>query len=473
MQNSFIRTCLLFFSCVLCFQTTGFTQIEADYEGWEPKIDALVADYTDLDIFSGVVVVAKDGEPFYQKAYGLADRERGIQNTLQTKFILGSMNKSFTAAVIGQLLGEGRLGLDDKLTDHLEGFEQEGVDAVRIRHLLEHSAGFGDYHYPGFFELPYEEKTLATVLDLAREVPLLFPAGEEQEYSNTGYMLLGGIIESVTSKSYAQIVRERITEPLGLTDTYLENIREVPDRSIGYMQTLEGVVDNLYFLTEPRPDGGFWATATDVLKFYRHFYHDQEFLTPAVRAQLPFFQMIAPYYEEVGVGLPLAGGAEGLNTVHVEFLKDGYSIVVLANMDEPVAEKIGLGIIDILKGRAPAPAHLPASLSVFQAYEEKGIDFVKANFDELTTNFHPTDPRDFILNSLGYQLMQLDRLDDALVIFHLNTELFPDVANVWDSLGEARLENGEEEEALSCYEKALRIDPDFPSALEAVERLRQ
>jgi tetratricopeptide (TPR) repeat protein len=153
-------------------------------------------------------------------------------------------------------------------------------------------------------------------------------------------------------------------------------------------------------------------------------------------------------------------------------LHDNISIVVLANMDEPVAEKLFLGIHAILNGKDPQPPALPAVLNVYQAYLDNNVNYIRKNFESLTTNFHPTDPKDLILNNLGYELLFSDQTDRAIEIFKLNTELFPQVGNCWDSYGEALLAKGDRAGALKAYRKALEINPNIPSAQEAVKKLQ-
>ena len=107
-------------------------------------------------------------------------------------------------------------------------------------------------------------------------------------------------------------------------------------------------------------------------------------------------------------------------------------------------------------------------------YEKYGADFVKAHFDSLTVNFHPEDPRDYILNALGYAyLYDAEDIEQAIIYFQLNTKLFPEVANAWDSYGEGLRVKGDRQAALQAYRKALELDPDLPSAQEAVEALEE
>ncbi|WP_223788718.1 serine hydrolase [Marinicella meishanensis] len=440
----------------------------------EAKVDQLVQQYQDLDIFSGVVLIAEKGQPVYHKAFGLADRQNHIKNTLETKFDIGSMNKTFTKVVILQLVEQGKLGLQDKLSRFLPQFSSPPYAQVTIEQLLNHTSGFGDYYMSeGFFDLPTSEKDIASLTQRIGQMPLLFPPGEHMEYSNSGYILLGAVIERITGKTYHQVVKEWVVDPLGLSNTYLTDKYQVPNRAIGYFKTMQGELrDNAGFVEVPNPDGGFQATAADVMRFYREFHYGQTLLKESSKMYDEFFRMTREHLNS-GAAIPHAGGFNGANSVNYEVLRDQVTITVLANMNEPVAEQLGLGILTIIRGKEPKQPALPAIESIYQAYVKHGLEFIRENFATLTVNFHPTDPKSLILNQVGYGFLSADQTDQAIELFQLNTELFgAEDANVWDSLGEAYLAKDDQTKALQCYEKALAMDPGLESAQRAVKRLK-
>jgi CubicO group peptidase (beta-lactamase class C family) len=446
-------------------------QTELDVEAISKKTNALVAQYTKLDIFSGVVLIALDGKPFYHKAFGMANRETQTPNTTDTRFIIGSMNKTFTEILILKLVQEGKIKLSDKMVQYLSGFKQREADQITISQLLNHRSGFGDYYNPAFWDMDYKDKNISGITELIKTLPLHFKPGTENEYSNAGYILLGSIIEKVTGKSYADNVEQFITGPLALNQTVLHDVKNIPNRAIGYLKGIDDVEDNEFFITEPRSDGGFYSTALDVMKFYLAFFYNQELLPESLRKQSELLQNLKPYYSQKREGVTFAGGLNGANSVHIELLSEGISIVVLANMDEPIAEHVANGILAIINGKEPKQAQLPTKLLVYQAYLENGSDYIRQHFEQLSENFHPADPKDLILNSLGYDLMMSGHLNEALDLFKLNTEIFPGVANCWDSYGEALRASGDKAGSLKSYRKALDLIPDLPSSVQAVKEL--
>lgn len=452
------------------------SQPDLKSRSFEKHVDDLVHAYTDLGIFSGVVLIAKEGKPAYHKAFGPADRSTGRMNTTETRFDIGSMNKSFTKVAVLKLIYEGKLNMDDPIGKYLDGFSKEVSENVTIRHLLTHTSGFGDYHGPGYFDRSYDEKKLWPIIEILKGLPLMFKPGEDEAYSNAGYVLLGAIMEKATGKEFFTIVEEQVVKPLGLQNTFLKSKYKTPDRAIGYMLTMRGELEsNDVFNDPPKPDGGFYSTTEDILKFYRAYFYGDVLWTDEIRKLDPMYPFLQEHMDSGGA-IPHAGGFGGSNTVLFEILRDRISVVVFANMDEVVAEDIGAGILAIIRGREPKKPAYPAIPLIYQSYREHGIQYVEENFEELSKNWHPADPKDWILNNIGYNLLYSGiegEKEQAIEILELNTRLFPEVANAWDSLGEALKINGRKKEAIASYQKALQLDPGLESARDALKELHE
>ena len=363
--------------------------------------------------------------------------------------------------------------MDDKLVDYVPGFKDPNAKKITIQHLLEHRSGFGDYHSPDYFELPKDERKLQAIVERAKTYQLNFEPGEEDDYSNLGYVILGAVIEKVSNKSYFDNVYERIVKPLKLKNTYLNNFEGLENRlAKGYYYTPLGELEvNETMMDEPNPDGGFLSTTEDVMKFYRSYYYDNLLFSEDIKETDPFFNYLKNLPEGKATGA--AGGFEGFNTALYQVISDDLTIIVFANMDEPVAERIASDILTLTRGDAPEPPQLPAIQNVRIAFEEHGLNYVKNNFEDLTTNYHPTDPKDFILNDLGYAFLYgADDAEKAEQLFKLNTELFPEIGNCWDSYGEALAKQGKTEAAIKAYKRALEIRPNLESAKKAIEALK-
>jgi tetratricopeptide (TPR) repeat protein len=258
-----------------------------------------------------------------------------------------------------------------------------------------------------------------------------------------------------------------------MKNTYITNTKSRKDRAIGYIQTINGFENTDWVIPDPpRADGGFWCTAEDLLRFYQNYYYGNFLLSDSIKNTDNYFNQIAPGYNRNMFAIDQAGGTNGHNSSLIQILKENISIIVLANMDEPVAEIIAAGIEQIIRGNEPENPKLPAILNAYKIYKEKGLTYLKDNFKNVISSLPLQDSKDVVLNNLGYQLLEIHKINEALEIFRLNTELFPDIGNVWDSYGEALLKKGDKKEALIAYKKALEINPELESSKSAIKKLK-
>jgi hypothetical protein len=188
------------------------------------------------DRFSGVALVAKNGTPIFTSAYGMADREKKIPNTTNTKFRIGSMNKMFTATAVLQLAQSGKLKLSDPLGKYLTDYPNKNIATkVTIEQLLSHTGGTGDFFGPEFDEHRLELKTLDDYVKLYGAREPQFEPGSRWEYSNYGFLLLGLVVQKASGEDYYAYVREHVYKPAGMNSTdSLPEDQSVPDRSVGY-----------------------------------------------------------------------------------------------------------------------------------------------------------------------------------------------------------------------------------------------
>lgn len=297
------------------------------------EIETWLEEQSAADQFSGVVLIAKDGQPLWQRAYGLANRTHQVANRLDTKFNLGSINKTFTRLAIMQLVERGKLALSDTIGKHLPDYPNADAAAkVTVKHLLEMQSGIGDFFGPRFQATPKDRlRTLQDYLKLFADAPLAFEPGTSRNYSNGSYIVLGVLIEKVTGQSYYDYVRQNIFQPAGMNDTdAYEMDAAVPNLATGYLKAANGQRTSNVYTAPARGSsaGGGYSTAADLLKF-----------TQALASGKLFTS--AENKREFARGLGIAGGAPGLNAVLEWSPRQGYAVIVLSNYDPPSAETIG------------------------------------------------------------------------------------------------------------------------------------
>src|SRR5262245_47806759 len=211
--------------------------------------------------FAGVVLVVRDGTPVLEQASGLADRARNVANAVDTRFNVGSVAKTFTAVAIAQLVEAGTLSFDDPIGKYLSGFRPEVADRVTIGQLLTHTSGLGDVFMRWHPTAP-AQLAVSDLLTRIVEEPLQFEPGSRFAYSNSGYVVLGAVIEAVAGQSYYTYVRAHVFKPAGMTRTGWYTPDQVPDMAHGYAQ-----VDTSRTWLAGNPSGGAYSTVGDLLKF--------------------------------------------------------------------------------------------------------------------------------------------------------------------------------------------------------------
>ena len=321
------------------------------------RLDQIVKPYVQDKTFMGSVLVARGEEILLSKGYGSANLEWEVPNTPSTKFRLGSITKQFTAASILLLEERGKLKLDDPIKKYLRD-APAAWDRITLFNLLTHSSGI-----PNFTALPeYKSlevldtpvvKTIATV----RDKPLDFFPGEKMSYSNSGYLVLGYVIENVSGVSYESFVQENIFTPLGMKDSgYDSNTTVIAHRAAGYSPSPKGPVNAGYIhMSIPHAAGALYSTTEDLLRW------EQGLFGGKVVSPASLQKMITPFKNNYALGVTVqttngrkvvqhGGGIEGFNTFLSYYPDDKLTVAVLANVNGSVpgtlAAKLGAAVHD-------------------------------------------------------------------------------------------------------------------------------
>ena len=308
------------------------------------KIEEYMQGQVKTNAFAGTILLAREGKPLVSKAYGFANLEWQIPNTPQTKFRIGSITKQFTSMAVMQLREQGKLKLEDSVCAYVAPCP-DAWKPVTIHHLLTHTSGIPSY--TGLAEwrkVMMAPKTVDEMIDFFRNLPLQWTPGEKFAYNNSGYFLLGAVIEKATGKKYEEVLRDQIFTPLGMADSgYDWSATIIPNRAAGYSGRPPAVrnappID----MQQPYAAGSLYSTTEDLLKWDQALYSDR--LLPAAAKQT----MWTPFRENYAYGWTVTpsspatfghrriahgGGINGFSSMIIRLPETNVTAIVLTNSD--------------------------------------------------------------------------------------------------------------------------------------------
>ena len=334
----------------LALATSAFAQDTA-------RMEQVIQSYVKAGTFMGTVLVARDGNIVLDKAYGSANLEWDIPNTPTTKFRLGSITKQFTAASILLLEERGKLKIDDKVKTYLPDAPMSW-DRITIYNLLTHTSGIPNFtSLVEYNDLKYRAATPTKIVDAFKDKPLDFGPGEKMSYSNSGYIVLGAIIEKVSGGSYAKFVQDNIFTPLGMKDSgYDSNSALIPHRASGYTKGPVATVNAGYInMTVPHAAGALYSTTEDLLKWETGLFAGK------VVSQASLTKMTTPFKNDYAFGLISRddkgrkliwhnGGIDGFNTSMSYFPATKTVVIVLSNVAGSVPDTLGAQLSALMFG---------------------------------------------------------------------------------------------------------------------------
>jgi len=464
----------------LTFLLDSFGQTKAE------KIDELMRLYNEYGQFNGSVLVAENGKVIFKKGFGMANMEWEVPNQPDTKHRLGSVTKQFTAMLILQLVEEGKLNLNVPITTYLPDYPKKTGDIITIHHLLTHTSGI-----PNFTSFPNYQKDISinkfnpdAIIKIFADSSLQFKPGEKFSYSNSGYLVLGAIIEKVTGKSYEQIIHENILNPLKMNNTGYDHHETIlKNRASGYENKYRNA--DYIDMSVPYSAGALYSTVEDLYLWDQALYN--ETLLSSNTRDLLFKPYIKTMGESYGYGwivgkkpigntgdsvkvISHSGGINGFNTSIQRIPSDKHLIVLLNNTGGAALSEINTAIISILYGTSYEMPKKSVAFSVLDVIMENGLTSGLEHF-EMIKNSENCSLKEDELNSVGYILLNADKVAEAIEVFKLNVEAFPKSGNVYDSLGEAYLVDGNEKLAIVNYKKSLEIDPTNSNAKNVLKKL--
>jgi CubicO group peptidase (beta-lactamase class C family) len=390
----------------------------------ESRYDKFVQYYVTTQKFMGTVIVARDNEILFNKGFGSANLEWDIPNSPATKFRLGSVTKQFTAASILLLEEMGKLKIDDPIKKYLPD-APEAWDKITIFNLLTHTSGIPNFtSFPEYQKEQLTAHTPKQIVDIFRDKPLDFTPGDKMSYSNSGYILLGYLLEKVSGETYQNFLQKNIFDPLGMKDSgYDSNSAIILHRAAGYSPAPIGYKNADYVdMSIPLSAGALYSTTEDLLRW------EQGLFGGKLLSKESLSKMTTPYKGNYALGLMIGtdnghkviqhgGGIQGFVTHLAYYPDDKITVAVLSNVMGAAPPGLTVKLAAVARGEK---ALLPT--------EKKEISVPAEILSQYVGTYELTPKINIMITLEGDQLMsQVSGQGKVPIFAESETRFFPKV----------------------------------------------
>jgi CubicO group peptidase (beta-lactamase class C family) len=449
------------------------------------KLSNIMQTYHNYHMFDGAVLVAEHGKVVYKGAFGLANREWNIPNRTDTKFMIGSVSKPITATLMLIQVQKGLVSLAKTIADYLPEFENKPAANITIKQLLSHTSGIPNYDiikdfFPGISRQNFTREAYVKVF---MDSALLFTPGSRYFYSSWGYFTLGYIMERVTGKSYAQLMKNDIFDKLQMNNSgSYQHLQIVPNRATGYDYSFGGFTSaDFRDQSNTMGTGDLYSTVEDLFKFHLALSNNtllnkqltDEMFTPGIqpaRYGYGWFNQNFKYtpVDSAGTNFHL-GMTEGFISFMLRIPSTNSFTIILCNSSPTDFFGITKNLVKVLYNKPVVikePIHKKTETNIAQLGAVKAVEAYKIMKAD-TAHFYV----DWIsMNFIAEQLLNLKRFEEARIITDLNVSEFPDKDLVMFTTGNIYLALNRKEDAIRFYKKTLEL---YSGYQEAKNRLKE
>jgi CubicO group peptidase (beta-lactamase class C family) len=454
------------------------------------KINQLMQLYQEAGKFNGSVLVAEKGEVIYKRGLGLANMEWNISNQPNTKHRIASITKQFTALLIMQLVEQGKLKLNSPIITYIPDYPKASGNQITVHHLLTHTSGIPNFRaFKIFNEISKTKHTPKEIVSVFKDSTLQFVPGEKFSYSNSGYTLLGVIIENITGKTFEQNLQESIFTPLKMNNSgYDHHDTILEHRSSGYVRHGSGYKNADYIdMSIPYAAGSIYSTVEDLYLWDQALYSDKLLSLEYRELMYSKYTSAGPWHygygwiikedakgalDETLRVLEHNGGVNGYNTLISRIPLDKHLIVLINNTGKSPLDEINVAIRNILYDKSYQLPKLSTAFLILKEIKTNGIEAGLEKF-EVYRKSDKYNIDESEMNTIGYELIKFGFNKEAIIIFKINTEVFTKSSNAYDSLAETYALIGMNTEALKNYEIALKLNPSNSNAKNQIKKLKK
>jgi CubicO group peptidase (beta-lactamase class C family) len=468
------------FTIIVCFNNTVAAQNKT------AKLSAIMKAYHNYNMFDGAVLVAENGKIIYKDAFGLANREWNIPNRADTKFMIGSVSKPLTAALMLIQVQKGLIDLDKTIENYLPEFRNKPAANVTIRQLLNHTSGIQNYDIiRDFFpRISRQHFTREEYIKVFMDSALAFKPGSQYAYSSWGYFTLGYIMEKVTGKTYAQLMTDDIFKKTGMHNSgSYYHTQIVTNRATGYDYSFGGYTSSDFRdQSNTMGTGDIYSTVEDLFKFHMALANNtllnkqltDEMFTAGIKPADYGFGWFNKQFKYTPADSVASNFHLGMTEGFISFIRRIPStksmVVILCNSSPTDFFGITNNLYKILYNKPVVlkqPVHKKMETYIEQVGVVKAVErYKKMKAD--TANYYI----DWIsMNFIAAQLLDLKRYEEAKIIAENNVADFGDKDLIMVTMGNIYLALNRKEDAISCYKKALQISPFYEEAKNRLKEL--
>jgi CubicO group peptidase (beta-lactamase class C family) len=451
-----------------------------------------------LNLPGFAIAVVQNDRVVYAAGFGLISLDNKTEPiTSRSLFHMASITKLFVGTSIMQLVEQGKIDLDAPIVKYLPYFrmKDDRYKAITVRQMLSHVSGMpdvGDYEWD---KPQYDDGALERYVRSLNNLSLIAAPGAKFQYSNMAYEILGDCIAKVSGETFEGYVKNHILDPLGMKNSTLL-VKQADQKLLTtphvFNKSFDIEVSKVFpYNRMHSPSSTLYSNVLDMAEWARASINRGELNGKRILKSTTYDAMWRPAGEEwkqIGISWFLgeykghrtmshSGGDTGFNSNFTMIPDKKIAVVMMSNFDNaiPAMRVITNAALDVALGLKPesVPVKQNIAVVIYKAIANEGIDAAIQKYRDLKKN--QPDAYNFqeaLLNRLGYNLMQQGKLKEAIGVFQLNVEAYPASGNVYDSLGEAYMKNGDKQLAIENYEKSLKLDPGNSNAVEMLKKLK-